>query len=76
MDGNPPLAVPNPIPVDTYGTELDFGFKTKSGPLDIYAGYSVFFQDDAMEARFRNRGVTNNEDIAHWAFVMASINFP
>ena len=75
-DNSAILADKNGKSVDTYGTELDFGFKTKSGPLDIYAGYSVFFQDDAMEARFRNRGVTNNEDIAHWAFVMASINFP
>jgi len=58
---------------DTLGTELDLGFKTKSGPLDIYAGYSVFFQDDAMEARFNS---ANNDDIAHWAFVMASIAFP
>jgi hypothetical protein len=63
--------------VDTYGTEIDFGFKTKSGPLDIYAGYSVFFQDEAMEARFHGTtGADNNDDIAHWAFVMASINFP
>jgi hypothetical protein len=62
---------------DTLGTELDFGFKTKSGPLDIYAGYSVFFQDEAMEARFHGTtGADNNDDIAHWAFVMASINFP
>ncbi|MGD2064107.1 MAG: alginate export family protein [Nitrospirota bacterium] len=58
---------------DALGTELDFGFKTKSGPLDIYAGYSVFFQDEAMEARFDH---ANNDDIGHWAFVMASINFP
>jgi hypothetical protein len=75
-DNSAILADNNGKSVDTYGTELDFGFKTKSGPLDIYAGYSVFFQDDAMEARFRDAGVTNNEDIAHWAFVMASINFP
>jgi hypothetical protein len=62
---------------DKLGTELDLGFKTKSGPLDIYAGYSVFFEDDAMEARFHGTtGSDNNEDIGHWAFVMASINFP
>jgi hypothetical protein len=67
------LADDNGDAVDTLGTELDFGFKTKSGPLDIYAGYSVFFQDDAMEARFNQ---ANNDDIAHWAFVMASIAFP
>ena len=68
------LADANGKGVDKLGTELDLSVKHQTGPVTVQVGYSAFFQDDAMEA-LAAQG-TNNEDVTHWGYVMASIALP
>ena len=68
------LADANGKGVDQLGTELDLSVKHQTGPVTVRVGYSAFFQDDAMEA-LAAQG-TNNEDVTHWGYVMASIALP
>ena len=54
----------------------------KAGPVTLQIGYSAFLMDDAMEAKlFPVNADTNGtndvstDDVGHWAYVMATLNF-
>lgn len=61
---------------DTLGTEIDLTVKHQTGPVMVQVGYSAFFLDDALEVKqFGSTDSSDSDDVAHWAYVMASLNF-